>query len=125
MAAGSAVGTDNWFPVRPFRMYARATSPDAAVTILNVEAVTVGGEVIPLKTDQVLGLRRAELEGQAPEIRADPGMLGVLAREYRRAAPDTPPLVEVRLVGTRVELEGGRAVGEPTTRVQVVWTVDP
>lgn len=102
-------------------MYARATSPDATITMLNLEAVTADGEVIPMNTDRVLGLRRAELEGQAPEIRADPAMLGVLAREYRRAAPETPEIVEVRLTGTRVEMQDGRAVGEPTVQVQAVW----
>jgi hypothetical protein len=121
VAAGSLVGTDEWFPFGPFRMYARATSPDATVSVLSLEAVTADGDVIPLNADRVLGLRRAELEGQAPLVRENPELLGVLVREYRRVSPEIPEIVEVRLVATRVEMKDGRAVGEPSETVQAVW----
>jgi hypothetical protein len=59
------------------------------------------------------------LEGQLPRLVAEPELLTLLAESYATRHPAADPLVEVRVVQRRYELEGGRRTGEATDRVLV------
>lgn len=115
---GSLVGSDDWFPFGPFRMYATSGRPTGAVRTATLVGVTAEGEEIELRAGEV-GLRRAELEGQFPRFRRDPGLLGAIAERFdERWGTD--------LVAVRLEEEVRRVVdrvptGEVDREVVASW----
>jgi hypothetical protein len=113
--AGSAWGEDDHFPFGPFKMYARATKPDGRVAITTMVAVDQAGRSRELLAEDV-GLRRAELEGQVPRLRADPSLLAPLA---------PAGTIELRLVSRGQRLRDGRPIGPVTDRPLAVWRRQP
>ena len=115
---GSLVGSDDWFPFGPFRMYATSGRTSGAVRTATLVGVTADGDEVELRAGEV-GLRRAELEGQLPRFRRDPGLLGAIAERYdERWGTD--------LVAVRLEEEVRRVVdrvptGEVDREVVVEW----
>jgi hypothetical protein len=96
LLAGSLVGSDDWFPLGPFRMYTNRAGPSGIVRTVAVEAVDADGEPVRVHGGDV-GLRHAELESQLHRFRDDPELLGAVAEAWSSVHPDRPPLVEVRL----------------------------
>ena len=111
LVLGSLVGSDDWFPFGPFRMYATSGRATGAVRTATLVGVTESGDEVELRAGEV-GLRRAELEGQFPRFRRDPSLLGALARRYdERWGTD--------LVAVRLEEEVRRVVDRvPTGEVE-------
>jgi hypothetical protein len=118
--AGTFVGQDDDFPFGPFRMYSTRDDPDGTVVSTRVEAVSPDGRVLVVD-ERSTGLKRAEVEGQVARFRADPELLGALARAHQRLQPDQPPYVEVRVVERVFTLRDSRPTGEATERVVVRW----
>jgi hypothetical protein len=118
LLGGTVWGTDADFPFGPFKMYSTRADPDRPVVSASVVGVTAAGDEVRLSGGEV-GLRRAELEGQLPRLVAEPELLTLLAESYATRHPAADPLVEVRVVQRRYELEGGRRTGEATDRVLV------
>ena len=119
--AGTLVGQDDDFPFGPFRMYSTRDDPDGTVVSTRVEAVDRTGAVRTVD-ERSTGLRRAEVEGQVGRLRADPALLGALARAHRRLRPDEPAFVEVRVVEQSYALRDSRPTGATTERVVVRWS---
>lgn len=115
LLAGTAWGEDDHFPFGPFKMYARATNPDGQVAITTMVAIDEAGRSRELLSEDV-GLRRAELEGQVPRLRADPSLLATLA---------PAGTAELRLVSRGRRLQAGRPVGPVTDRLLAVWRRQP
>ena len=120
LLAGTFVGQDDDFPFGPFRMYSTRDDPDGRVVSARVEAVDAAGRVRSVD-ERSTGLRRAEVEGQVGRFRADPALLGALARAHRRLQPDEPAFVEVRVVEQAYALRDSRPASTPTERVVVRW----
>ncbi len=115
LAWGSWKADDDAFPVGPFVMFAFTTPPDGEVRSAAVEAVDVRGHREPVVLEpEVVGLRRAEMEGQIPRVIEHPDLLGALADAHAQLQPDAPAWTQVDLVEHRVQLRDGRAVGEST-----------
>ena len=121
LLAGTFVGQDDDFPFGPFRMYSTRDDPNGTVVSTRVEAVDRTGRV-RVVDERSTGLKRAEVEGQVGRFKADPALLGALARAHRRLQPDEPELVEVRVVEQRYRLRDSRPTGAPTEQVVVRWT---
>jgi hypothetical protein len=118
LLGGTIWGNDSEFPFGPFRMYSTRADPDRPVVSTRVVGLTAGGEEVRLSGGEV-GLRRAEFEGQLPRLVEQPELLGLLAESYADHHPDADPLVEVRVVQRRYDLEDGRRTGEVTDSVLV------
>jgi hypothetical protein len=120
LIAGTVVGTDDDFPFGPFKMYSTTDRLDAPVADSRVEAVDTTGRRFVLR-DSDTGIRRAEIEGQFDRFAADPALLGVIARAYRRHRSQAPPLTEITVIIRWHELVHGRPTGRYRDQTTVVW----
>jgi hypothetical protein len=123
LLAGSVWGSDASFPFGPFKMYSTLADPDRPVVSTRVVGMTADGAEVRLSGGEI-GLRRAEFEGQLPRLVDEPELLALLAGTYAAHHPDAEPLVEVRVVQRRYELEDGRRTGEVTDSVLVAQDLE-
>ena len=121
LLAGTCVGLDDDFPFGPFRMYATRDDPDGVVHSARVEAVDARGRVLVVP-DSATGLRRAEIEGQASRLAADPALLGAVSLAHDRLHPGEPAYDVVRVVVTDTRLRDSRPAGVLDTRVVASWS---
>jgi len=121
--AGTAVGDDPWWPFGPWRMFATSTAPSGAVYSLSIEMRETGSadwRPAPI-TPSSVGLNRAEIEGRVPQLTADPRLLGTLARAHARLHPKDRAWTGVRVVQSRILLDGQRPTGEVVRTVLATW----
>ena len=121
--AGTAVGTDNWWPFGPWRMYSTSTPPSGSVYSLAIQ-VREGNDPIWRNANlnpTSIGLTRAEVEGRVPQMTADPDILGTLARSHSRLRPRQAPWVAVRVVRNEALLSGGAPTGQVRSTTVVSW----
>lgn len=121
LLCGSAVGTDDWFPLGPFRMFTNRADPSGRVRVVALEAVDAAGQARTIRPADV-GLRHAELEGQLPRFQAEPALLAAVAAAYASVHPDRPPLVSVALRERVRRLEENVLSDDVTERTVAVWT---
>jgi hypothetical protein len=123
--AGTTVGTDNWWPFGPWRMYSTSTPPSASVVSLAIQ-VRIGDDPVwrnaDLNPDSV-GLNRAEVEGRIPQMTSDPAMLGALATSHSRLRPHEPGWSAVRVVRNEVLLHDRAPTGQLRTTTLVTWPI--
>ena len=115
---GTLHGTDDAFPLGPFRMYATADDPDGPVLSARLEAVTATGAVVRVSEGDI-GMRRAEYEGQLAGLSTR--VLGDLATVHARRRPHAPAWARLRLVRDAYLLHDGRPTGSVTTTVLITW----
>ncbi len=120
LLAGTLWGQDDHFPFGPFRMYSTAPAPDDDAPDTRVEGVDNAGRVLVL-TEQNSGIRRAEIEGQQGQFRADPSRLSRVADAYRERNPGTARPVEVRIVVRWHEIRASRPTGRWHDETIVSW----
>lgn len=120
LLAGTAFGQDDDFPFGPFRMYSTRDDPDGTVVSTRVEAVDAAG-ALRIVDERSVGLKRAEVEGQVGRFRADPSLLGALARAQARLQPGSSAFVEIRVVERRYQLRDSRPTGAQVDRVVARW----
>jgi hypothetical protein len=121
--AGSLVGDDPWWPFGPWRMFSTATKPTGAVSVMSVEVLTTESRqwtAVGLNPPSI-GLNRAEIEGQVPQIVQDPSRLGTLAKSHAELRPNTPRWTDVRLVRRSTVIKDGRPTGQMRMQVLAVW----
>jgi hypothetical protein len=118
LLAGSIVGSDDWFPLGPFRMYATSGRATGAVRTATLVAVDESGDERLLVAEQ-LGLRRAELEGQLRRFRREPGLLGALADHVEDELGTR--LVAIRLEEVVRPVVDRRPTGEVRREVVAAW----
>lgn len=116
LVAGSLWGADHDFPFGPFRMYATTGRPTGAVRTAALVGIRDGRRVA--LQPELVGLRRAELEGQYPRFRQDPRLLAAVARSYDRHGVH---LDELRLVERVRQIVDRRRVPGSHGRVLAVW----
>ena len=120
LLAGTAVGTDDWFPLGPFRMYTNRAAPTGDVRGVTIEAVDASGRSRTVGGGDV-GLRHAELEGQLWRFEAEPELLASIAAAYASVHPDAPPLVVVELRERRRRIEERVLADEVEERTVARW----
>lgn len=135
MIVGNQWGSDDHFPLGPFKMYVSSDEFDpfypyeqsdplnSLVRDTRIVATNTEGGWLYLHQANT-GFRRAEVEGQLPRLQRDPGLLGVLAQAYERRRPDRPRLVRIVVVVRWWEIEDRRLTGRYTDENAVVWTAD-
>jgi hypothetical protein len=96
LLCGTAVGTDDWFPLGPFRMFTNRAAPTGDVRNVTLEAVDAAGRARTIGGGDV-GLRHAELEGQLWRFEERPELLAAIADAYASVHPGAPRLVVVEL----------------------------
>lgn len=105
MVGASLWGTDDAFPLAPYRMFSYANKQDGVVRSLRLEGSLETGEYVRIDP-ATIGLRRAELEGQTPFGRRLPDhKLAALAAAYNERH-DTE-VVHLQVVQRSVRLQGG------------------
>ena len=109
---GTLFRQDADWPFAPMSQFAFRTGPNDAIHSTFLEARNTADQVmvIPISRTQV-GIARAEIEGQLPDIVREPSLLGDLAVSYRRLHPGEPPLEQLWLRDRVTDLYKGRAVG--------------
>ena len=121
---GTLFGDDGDWPFGPMSQYAFRTNPNDAVHATFLEARNTTGAVIPVSLSaKNLGIARAEIEGQLPNIIREPSLLSALADSYHRLHPTEPPLEQLWLRDRVTELDRGRVVSEHVTTL-VGWPVN-
>jgi hypothetical protein len=105
---GTWVGNDDWWPFAPMSQYAFAVRNDGVINSLTMDALTVDGEVVrvPL-SKEMIGIERAEIEGQAPRIIAQPELLQDIAVLHSRRLPHEPAYAVIYLRNTSTQIGSG------------------
>jgi hypothetical protein len=116
---GTWVGNDDWWPFAPMSQYAFSVRNDGVINSLTMDALTVDGEVVrvPL-SKEMIGIERAEIEGQAPRIIAHPELLQDIAVLHARRLPKQPAYAVIYLRNTSTQIGTGAA----TIRTLATWT---
>ncbi|GAA2161960.1 hypothetical protein GCM10009845_12810 [Pedococcus bigeumensis] len=120
---GTWVGDDDWWPFAPMSQYAFSVRNDGVINSLTMDALTVDGEVVrvPL-SKEMIGIERAEIEGQAPRIIAHPELLQDIAVLHSRRLPHQPAYAVIYLRNTSTQI----GTGATTIFTLAWWTVrDP
>lgn len=102
------------------RMYSTTNEVDGPIASIHLEGTTVDGAVVRIKINS-LGLRPAELDGQIPRFRADPGLMRYVLETYEATNPDGHELTSLRLVRGIHQLEDRKEVSY-TEEVIAEWT---
>lgn len=130
VAVGAVVGTlaqnDRSWPFAPMVMFAFSVDRSGEIHSLGLRAVTVEGDTVtvPLGAGGI-GLERAEIEGQASSLIAQPHRLQGVAVAASRRLPDRPRYARVMLVDQVSRLHDGRVVARDDV-VRASWRVrDP
>ncbi|GAB3978833.1 hypothetical protein GCM10029978_072600 [Actinoallomurus acanthiterrae] len=113
LLTGTAFGDDDAFPFGPFRMYSTSTPINGDVHVLALAARLPDGTWKPARLDApVVGLTRAEAEGQAPRFQAHPELLQQLLDAHDRLRPREPRWTGVRLIQQYYMLRNRLYVGK-------------
>ncbi|MFF4778954.1 hypothetical protein [Microtetraspora fusca] len=121
LCVGTFWGDDDAFPFGPFRMYSTSTPPNGNIHVMALEARMPDGSwrEVPLDAP-VVGVNRAEVEGQVPRFQADPALVGKLVEAHDRLRPAEPRWTGARLVMRYLKLRDRRFVGTEE-RVVAQW----
>ena len=105
MVVSSVWWTDDAFPLAPYRMFSYGNKQNGIVEVLRFEADLESGERVRLDAS-VVGLRRAELEGQTPFDRRVPDdKLAAIAEVYNDRHEDD--ILHLQVVARGVRLRNG------------------
>lgn len=123
---GTWVGNDEWWPFAPMSQYAFSVRNDGVINSLTMDALTTDGEVVrvPL-SKELIGIERAEIEGQAPRIIRTPELLQDIAVLHRRRLPDETPYAVIWLRNTSTSIPTGNTTMHTLASWQVRDPLDP
>lgn len=119
LLAGSMWGSDDDFPFGPFRMYAGRNDPNGIIYSTVLDATLPSGRVVPV-AEADAGFRRADLEGQLPQIEHHPDLLADIATAHHRLHPAEPPYVALQVHQLIYHLHEARIVST-TDSVLARW----
>jgi hypothetical protein len=123
---GTFVGDDEWWPFAPMSQYAFSVRNDGVINSLTMDALTVDGDVVrvPL-SKEMIGIERAEIEGQAPRIIREPELLQDIAVLHTRRLPHQPRYAVIWLRNTSTRIGTGNATVYTLATWQVRNPADP
>jgi hypothetical protein len=126
LLAAQFVDTNDWFPLGSLSQYASAHDPAGTVRSVHLDAVDSTGATVQVPLDPTgVGVGRAEIEGQLGRILADPALLQSIADAHTALHPDEPAYVEIQVVRSTRQLQGGRPVGDAVLETLATWQVQP
>ena len=109
LVLGTWRGGDHDFPFAPFSMFASRHDRDGFVPSAYLEVTDSTGRTMRVGSART-GMRRAEIEGQLPELIAHPEKLRDVADAHRRRHPGEPVWVRVAVRQIRYWLRAGGVV---------------
>lgn len=115
-------GSDDAFPLAPYRMFSYGNKQDGVIRVLRLEGDLETGQHVRIDAARI-GLRRAELEGQTPFDRRVPDhKMAALAEAYNER--HEVDVVHLQVVQKGVELRGGKP--QPGEQLDVLgdWADD-
>ena len=125
IAYGSIGGSNKLFPFGPMTQYAFYVPPDGVVKSTTVWADTTAGTHVHVRLDpQGVGVKRADVEAQLPEIVADPSLLRTISTAQRRLHPHQPQYTKLYVIQTVYQLRDRVPVGHTTSTI-ASWVVKP
>ncbi|WP_202637865.1 hypothetical protein [Bailinhaonella thermotolerans] len=112
LVAGTFWWDDHMFPFGPFRMYSTSTPATGNIHMVQLDALMPDGtwRRVPLDAPLV-GVNRAEVEGQIPRFKANPGLVSHLVLAHDRLRPHEPRWAGARLRMQYLKLRDRRFVG--------------
>ena len=110
LVVGTFWGQDDHFPFGPFRMYSTTNDANGTVKVMRLAGITEDGDKVTVSTNS-LGLRPAEVEGQALRFTEDPELVRHLVEAYENFHPEAPLLDELSIMIGEYRLEDRRPVG--------------
>lgn len=126
LAYGQWVDTNQLFPLGSLSQYATERDMNGTVRSVYLQADTDHGARIAVPLDQsVVGIGRAEVEGQLSRVVADPSLLQGLAEAYADAHHDAPALRTLHLMRSEHRLHDGLVTGQPVLEELATWPVTP
>jgi hypothetical protein len=117
---GTLWGDDDDFPFAPFKMYGDSRELNEPVGDTQMVAVDESGDEFRF-TQDLTGVRRAEIEGQLTRFEDDPSLLRFFAEAYESRFPDRPRVDEVRIVIEWIEIHEGEPTGDSTVEEIATW----
>lgn len=124
LASAQLVDTNDWFPLGSLSQYASAHDPAGTVRSVHLDAVDSTGATVPVPLNPTgVGVGRAEIEGQLGRILADPALLQSIFDAHAALHPDEPAYVEILVVRSTRQLQGGRPVGDAVLDTLTTWQV--
>ncbi|WP_345630057.1 hypothetical protein [Rugosimonospora acidiphila] len=120
LLAGTMWGSDDDFPLGPFRMFAGVNAPNEPAPDPRVEAVDATGVTVVLNEHNA-GLRRAEVEDNENTYVAHPERLSLIADAYHARNPKAPLLDRVTLIQRWHEIRHSAATGHWRDEPLAVW----
>ena len=123
LLAGAFVGSDDHFPLGPFRMYATSSQATGEIAVVALEMKTEGSDWTLVRPSPAsVGMNVAEFEGQLPRFEEDPSLLGAVAASRAALHPDEPEWTDVRIVRQATVVEDKVPTGEVIETVLAQWS---
>jgi hypothetical protein len=126
LLVGALVGSDDHFPLGPFRMYATSSQATGEVAVVALEMRTEGSDWMLVRpSPESVGMNVAEFEGQLPRFEDDPSLLGAVAASRAALHPDEPAWTDLRIVRQATVVVDKVPTGEVIETVLAEWSATP
>ncbi len=125
LVVGAFKGSDDDFPLGPFRMYATSSQATGQVAVVALQMKTEGSDwTLVRPSPESVGMNVAEFEGQLPRFEDDPDLLGAVAASRSALHPDEPAWTDLRIVRQATLVVDKVPTGDVVESVVAEWSAD-
>ena len=126
LTVGAFVGSDDHFPLGPFRMYATSSQATGEVAVVALQMKTEGSDwTLVRPSPGTVGMNVAEFEGQLPRFMEDPDLLAAVAASRSAMHPEEPEWTDLRIVRQATVVVDKVPTGEVVETVLAEWSATP
>ena len=123
LVVGAFFGSDDHFPLGPFRMYATSSQSTGQVAVVALQVKTEGSDwTLVRPSPESVGMNVAEFEGQLPRFEDDPALLSAVAASRAALRPDEPAWTDLRIVRQATVVVDKVPTGEVLETVLAEWS---
>jgi len=125
LVVGAFFGSDDHFPLGPFRMYATSSQSTGQVAVVALQVKTEGSDwTLVRPSPESVGMNVAEFEGQLPRFEDDPALLSAVAASRAALRPDEPAWTDLRIVRQATVVVDKVPTGEVLETVLAEWSAN-
>lgn len=125
LVVGAFFGSDDHFPLGPFRMYATSSQSTGQVAVVALQVKTEGSDwTLVRPSPESVGMNVAEFEGQLPRFEDDPALLSAVAASRAALHPDKPAWTDLRIVRQATVVVDKVPTGEVLETVLAEWSAN-
>lgn len=125
LVVGAFLGSDDHFPLGPFRMYATSSQSTGQVAVVALQVKTEGSDwTLVRPSPESVGMNVAEFEGQLPRFEDDPALLSAVAASRAALRPDEPAWTDLRIVRQATVVVDKVPTGEVLETVLAEWSAN-